>query len=198
MKSVSFTKMSDGTAEDFALLHEAGAPYVAGLPDRILAVLDGMRDAFPGYQITSLDHLLQTATRAERDGADEEMIVAALLHDIGDVYAPHNHAEFGAAIIRPYVSERTHWIIEHHAIFQLYHYGQHVGCDPLLRERYRHSPYYEDTVAFCARWDQTSFDPGYDTYGLQHFEPMLRAVLLRKPRSPLPEPEGAGLEMHHR
>ena len=139
-RQVSFTRMSDGTAEDFSLLHEAGKPYVAGLPDRILAVLGSMRDAFPGYQITSLDHLLQTASRAERDGAEEEMIVAALLHDIGDVFAPHNHAEFGAAVIRPYVSERTHWIIEHHAIFQLYHYGQHVGCDPLLRDRFRKCP----------------------------------------------------------
>jgi predicted HD phosphohydrolase len=183
MKTVSFTKMGDGTADDFLLLHESGKPYVAGLPDRILAVLDSMRDAFPGYQITSLDHLLQTATRAERDGAEEEMIVAALLHDIGDVFAPHNHAEFGAAIIRPYVSERTHWIIEHHATFQLYHYGQHVGCDPLARERFRSSPYYEDAIAFCARWDQTSFDPEYQTYRLEHFEPMLKRVLSRKPRS---------------
>lgn len=185
MGTVSFTKMSDGTAEDFALLHEAGKPYVAGLPDRILAMLDSMRDAFPSYQITSLDHLLQTATRAERDGADEEVIVAALLHDIGDVFAPHNHAEFGAAVIRPYVSERTHWIIEHHAVFQLYHYGQHVGCDPFLRDRFRNFPYYDDTVAFCARWDQISFDPGYQTYGLEHFEPMLRRVFSRKPRMPV-------------
>ena len=181
MDTVAFTKMSDGTAEDFALLHEAGKPYVAALPDRILAVLDSMRDAFPGYQITSLDHCLQAATRAERDGADEEMIVGALLHDIGDVYAPHNHAEFGATIIRPYVSERTHWIIKHHAIFQLYHYGQFIGCDPLTRERFRDSSYYRDTAAFCANWDQTSFDPSYETWGLKHFEPILRSVLGRKP-----------------
>ena len=183
MRTVSFTKMSDGTQEDFALLHEAGKPYVSTLPDRILALLNSMRSAFPGYQITSLDHLLQTASRAEHDAADEEMIVAALLHDIGDVYAPHNHAEFGAAIIRPYVSERTHWIIEHHAIFQLYHYGKHIGCDPNSRDRFHGSPYYQDAVQFCAKWDQTSFDPSYPSYDLAHFEPMLRRVLTRKPRT---------------
>jgi predicted HD phosphohydrolase len=180
METVSFTRMVDGTREDFALLERRGRAYVAGLPDRLLDVLRSMEHAFEGYKISSLDHVLQTATRAERDGADEELIVAALLHDIGDVYAPHNHAAFAAAILRPYVRDEIHWIVQHHHAFQLYYYGQHEDRDPNIRERYRGSPYFHACERFCERWDQTSFDPAYETYPLAHFEPVLRRVLTRK------------------
>ncbi len=183
MALVSFTRMSDGTREDYELLEREGRSYAAGLPARLLAVLETMRDAFPGYQITSLDHLLQSATRAERDGADEETIVATLLHDIGDVYAPDNHSEFAAAALRPYVSERTYWVVRHHGIFQLYHYGHHKGLDRNLRDRYRDSPHYEACVAFCERWDQVSFDPAYDSHPLSHFAPMVMKIFARKPFS---------------
>jgi uronate dehydrogenase len=101
------------------------------VPDRLLGVLESMRDVFVGYQVSSLEHLLQTASRAERDGADEEMIVAALLHDIGDVFAPENHSQFAASLLRPYVREEVHWIIRHHGIFQLYYSGVHQGRTPI-------------------------------------------------------------------
>jgi predicted HD phosphohydrolase len=181
METVSFTRMTDGTREDYELLERRGRAYVAGLPDRLLEVLRSMQQAFEGYKISSLDHVLQTATRAERDGADEEMVVAALLHDIGDVYAPHNHAAFAAAILRPYVRDEIHWIVQHHHAFQLRHYGQYIGLDPDMRERYRSSPHFDACERFCERWDQTSFDPAYDNYSLAHFEPALRCVLGRTP-----------------
>jgi predicted HD phosphohydrolase len=179
MEMVSFTRMVDGTREDYELLERKGRAYVAGLPDRLLDVLRSMEHAFEGYKISSLDHVLQTATRAERDGADEEMVVAALLHDIGDVYAPHNHAAFAAAILRPYVREEIHWIVQHHHTFQLHYYGHHLGLDRNIRDRYRSSPHFDACETFCERWDQTSFDPAYDSYPLAHFEPMLRRVLVR-------------------
>jgi predicted HD phosphohydrolase len=176
-ETVSFSRMVDGTREDFELLERKGRSYVAGLPDRILGVLRSMEHAFEGYKVSSLDHVLQTATRAERDGADEEMIVAALLHDIGDVYAPHNHAAFAAAILRPYVRDEIHWIVLHHHAFQLYYYGHHLGIDRNLRDRYRDSPHFDSCLNFCEHWDQISFDPAYDSYPLAHFEPVLRRVL---------------------
>jgi predicted HD phosphohydrolase len=181
METVSFTRMADGTREDYELLERKGRAYVTGLPDRLLGVLGSMEHAFEGYKISSLDHVLQTATRAERDGADEEMVVAALLHDIGDVYAPHNHAAFAAAILRPYVRDQVHWIVQHHHAFQLHYYGQHLGLDRNMRDRYRSSPHFDACVTFCERWDQVSFDPAYDSYPLAHFEPALRRVLARNP-----------------
>jgi predicted HD phosphohydrolase len=183
-ETVSFTRMSEGTAADFALLDRAGQPWVAGLADRLLAMLATMSDAFPGYQTTSLEHLLQSATRAERDGADEEMVAAALLHDIGDVLCPHNHSEYAAAILRPYVRPETHWVIRHHGIFQLYHYHHLPAEKRELRQRYRDSPHWQACVDFCARWDQVSFDPDYDMLPLEHFAPMLRRVLARPPFDP--------------
>lgn len=181
MDTVSFTRMSEGDREDYELLERRGRPYVAGLADRLLSALATLRHGFEGYRISGLDHLLQTATRAERDGADEETVVAALLHDIGDVYAPHNHSEFGAAILRPYVGERTHWVLAHHGVFQLYYYGRHKGVDPNRRDRYRESAHYAACVAFCERWDQVSFDPGYESLSLDHFAPALRRVFARTP-----------------
>jgi predicted HD phosphohydrolase len=179
MDTVSFTRMADGTREEYELLERRGRPYVAGLPDRLLDLLRSMAHAFEGYKISSLDHVLQTATRAEHDGADEQMVVAALLHDIGDVLAPRNHAEFAAAVLRPYVRPEVHWIVHHHHAFQLHYYGHHVGVDRDLRDRYRSSPYFDACVRFCERWDQTSFDPAYENYPLAHFEPALRRVLGR-------------------
>ena len=136
-----------------------------------------------GYRISRLEHSLQSATRAERDGADEEMIMAALLHDIGDGIAPHNHAEFAAAVVKPYVSEKTHWIIRHHGVFQGYYYFHHIGADRNARDRYRDHPWYQDCVDFCERYDQCAFDPDYDTRSLEYFEPRLRAFFEGQPFS---------------
>ena len=118
MKTVKFTEMKKGSKEDYELLAEYEKNYVNELPDRILESLKNLDNSVDGYQVSRLEHSLQSATRAEKDGADEEMIVATLLHDIGDSLAPYNHSQLIAAVLRPYVSEKVHWIILHHGLFQ--------------------------------------------------------------------------------
>ncbi|MDH3970240.1 MAG: HD domain-containing protein, partial [Rhodospirillales bacterium] len=135
-----------------------------------------------GYKIDRYRHSLQTATRALRDGADEETVVVALLHDIGDPIAPENHSEVAAAILRPFISEDNYWLLKHHGVFQGYYYFDKIGRDRDARERFRGHPCYEKTVMFCERWDQTSFNPDYDTLPLETFEPMVRRIFAREPR----------------
>lgn len=174
--TVSFTRMSDGTADDYRLLAEQEAADLAGFPDRVLGWLRSM-DEPTGYRVTRFEHSLQAATRALRAGEDEEMIVCALLHDVGDVLAPANHSEVAAAMLRPYVSDRSYWIIKHHGVFQEVYYAHHYGRDPNGRDRYRDHPWFQATADFCADYDQVSFDPDYDTEPLEIFEPMVRRVL---------------------
>jgi len=181
VETVSFVHMEDGTKEDYELLDRYEREYVKGTAQRVIAQLDSLRGTLGGYRIDRLHHSLQTATRALRDGASEEMVVAALLHDIGDGIAPHNHGDYAASILKPYVSPDTHWIIQHHGIFQGYYFLHHLGQDRYLRDQYRDHPCFEACVNFCARWDQTSFDPNYDTLPLAHFEPMVSRVFEREP-----------------
>jgi len=181
---VSFRRMEDGTREDYLLLDESERRYAEGLADRVLEQLRRLDHALQGYPVTRLQHCLQAATRAQRDGADEEMIVATLIHDIGDELAPYNHAAVGAAIIEPYVRPQVTWIVAQHGLFQTYFYVHHLGGDRLARERWRGHPWYEDCVHFCAAWDQCSFDPGYPTEPLATFEPMLRRIFARTPHDP--------------
>lgn len=182
MATVGFTRMEDGTSEDYALLAEIERRELAGYADRVLAWLRAM-DTPSGYQVTRLEHSLQAATRAYRAGEDTEMIVCALLHDIGDVLAPANHSEAAAAVLRPYVSERSHWIVRHHGLFQGVYYFHHTGGDPHARERYQGHPHYQATVDFCANYDQNSFDPDYDWLPLEFFDPMVREVFARPPHA---------------
>lgn len=181
MDTVSFTRMKDGTREDYLLIERYEARHAAGLVDRLLAQLRALKDEPLPLQVDRLEHSLQAATRAYRDGADEEMVVAALLHDIGDELAPYNHCELAAAILRPYVSERTYWVVKYHGVFQAHYYAHHYGQDPNARDRYRDSPHYQACVEFCDRWDQEAFDPAYDSLPLEFFEPMVRRVFAREP-----------------
>ena len=183
-ETVSFTQMKDGTRADYALLTDLEHAYVAGTADRVLASLRALDQGFSGYKFSRLGHSLQSATRAERDGADADWIVTALLHDIGDGLAPFNHDEFAAAIIKPFVREQCTWVCAVHADFQMLYYGHHVGGDRMKRERHRGHPYFDDCVAFCERWDQASFDPAYDTLPLEHFEPLVRQVFARPAYDP--------------
>lgn len=176
--TVKFTAMESGTREDFELTARHDNANLAGQADRVLDWLRQMDGESP-YRISRLEHCLQTATRAERDGADEETIVCALLHDIGDVLAPANHSQVAAALLQPYVSEKNHWIVRHHGLFQGYYYFHFFGQDREARDKYRDHPYYQDCLDFCANWDQASFDPDYDTRPLEHFEPMLRRLFAR-------------------
>jgi len=180
-KHVTFTAMENGTRDDYELIARHDAANAARQADRVLGWLRMMDDDSP-YQISRLQHCLQTATRAENDGADAETIVCALLHDIGDVLAPTNHSEVAAALLAPYVSDKNHWIVRHHGLFQGYYYLEHFGADPNARDRYREHPYYQACVDFCEHWDQVSFDPDYETRPLEHFEPLVRELFEREPR----------------
>ena len=182
MDTVSFTRMDQGTREDYALAGRLYREHTdAHLVDNVLGLLGQMKGPTLGYKVDRYTHSLQTATRALRDGADEETVVCALLHDIGDVIAPDNHSQVAAAVLRPYVGERNHWIVLHHGIFQGYYYWDKIGLDKNARERFRDSPHYEACARFCERWDQTSFDPDYDTLPLEHFAPMVDRVFARPP-----------------
>ncbi len=178
-REVSFIHMEDGTAEDYALLDEMESDFMAGTGQRVLDQLRQLDGSIAGYKVTRLEHSLQSATLAWRDGAEEEMIVAALLHDIGDVLAPSNHSEVAAGILRPYVSEKTYWIIKHHGLFQTYYYAHFNGGDRNARDRFKDHPWYDDCVHFCAAYDQNAFDPDYDTKPLEFFEPMVHRVFAK-------------------
>ena len=184
MQQVSFRRMDEGTPADYALLNRLEDEFVAALPDRILAALEDLENSLAGYQISRLQHSLQSATRAERDGADIEMIVGALVHDLGDDLAPLNHSQLAAAIIRPYVRSEVAWIIEHHGVFQLYYSGDAMGVDKNAREIYRDHKWFDSCEKFCECWDQRSFDPDYTSYTLAHFEPMIREIFSRPPFDP--------------
>ena len=183
MEKVKFLQMKDGSKEDYLLLDKHEKKYIEGTADRIVSFMGGLSNALEGYQITRLEHSLQTATRSLNDKANDEMIVAALLHDIGDELAPLNHAEYAAAVLKPYVSEKTHWIIEKHGIFQMYYYAHHLGGNKNEREKYKGHKYYKDTIDFCEKWDQKSFDPNFKSLALKDFEPYVKKIFSRKPYS---------------
>lgn len=184
MKSVSFRQMKDGTSEEYHFLESLEAEFNKGLPDRILKALEGLKGSLSGYLVDRLSHSLQTAARAEADGADEDMIVGALVHDLGDELAPYNHSQYAASIIRPYVRSEVTWVLHHHGLFQNFYYIHHFGGDPNERDRYRDHPAYQLCVEFCEKWDQASFDPEYPTPPLEYFAPMIRRVFSRKPFDP--------------
>jgi predicted HD phosphohydrolase len=177
--------MKDGTREDYALLDAEAESYVLGLPDTVLASLRALSRGLQGYPVSRLEHSLQCATRARRDNADDELVLAALVHDIGDELAPYNHAAVAAAVIRPYVREQVTWIVEQHGLMQTYYYAHHSGGDRNMRERLRPHPWFDAAAAFCEVWDQSSFDPGYPTLPLAEFEPLVREIFSRRPHDPL-------------
>ncbi len=180
-KKVSFTAMETATREDYDLVLAQDRENAAHQADRVLEWLR-MMDGESPYKISRLEHCLQTATRAERDGADEELIVCALLHDIGDILAPTNHSQASAALLRPYVSAKNHWIVEHHGLFQGYYWLHHYDRDRNARDEFRQHEHYDACITFCANWDQKSFDPNYPTLPLEHFEPMVRRLFARVPK----------------
>jgi predicted HD phosphohydrolase len=181
---VSFRRMQDGTREDYALLDRFEHAYVRALPDRVLSALRKLDQSLGGYPVSRLGHSLQAATRALKDGADDELIVAALIHDVGDELAPYNHAEVAAGILRPYVRAEVTWIVEQHGLFQTYYYAHHYGRDRNGREKFRDHRWYQACKDFCANWDQCSFDPDYPSEPLETFEPRLREIFSRPPHDP--------------
>jgi predicted HD phosphohydrolase len=171
-----FHAMTEGTQDDWAAIMRAAAPHRGELADRMLAHLKLLDNDFGGFAVDRLEHSLQTATRAHRDGRDEEYVVCALIHDIGDILMPANHAELGATILKPYVSEANHWMMEKHGVFQGYYFFHYIGLNRDMRDEFRGHPHFEYCAQFCHLYDQNSFDPSYDTMPLEAFEPMLRRV----------------------
>ncbi|OLT58560.1 HD domain-containing protein [Moorena bouillonii] len=179
MEKVKFTSFETGNQKDYDLLFNSFQNYNSDLPKRIIGALAELTTAYGGYQITRYEHSLQTATRAYRNGENEEMVVAALVHDIGGTLAPYNHGAMAAVILRAYVSEKVCWIIEHHDIFSIYYWGHHWGLDRHAREKYKYHPYYQSAIDFCENYDQKSFDPDYDSLSIEFFEPMVHRIFAR-------------------
>ena len=181
MDRAKFTQMKDGTKEDYLLLEKHEKKYIEGTADRLIKFMSDLTTTLEGYKINRLEHSLQTATRALNDKADDEMIVATFLHDIGDELAPLNHSEYAAAVLKPYVSKKTHWIVEKHGEFQMYYYAHHLGGNRNQRDKYKGHKYYEDTLKFCENWDQKSFDPNYKSLTLKDFEPYVKRIFSKTP-----------------
>lgn len=184
METVSFTRMADGSRADYEFLAGHEQRHIEALPNRIIAALQAMEHSIDGYKVSRLTHSLQTATRAEADGADKEMVAAALIHDLGDDLAPENHSQLAAAIIRPYVRKEVTWVVEMHGLFQMAYHAPQLGRDGDGHKRYADHEWYESCVRFCRDWDQEAFDPDYPTKPLSHFEPLIREIFSRAPFDP--------------
>lgn len=191
---VSFRAMKDGTAADYSLLRQEKLPTGSDAAEIALGLLRQLDDDPGPFLVNRYTHSLQTATRALRDRADEELVVAGLLHDIGDVISPFNHPAVSAEVLQPFVSETTYEVVRHHGLFQSYYYAHHLGGNRLARDDYRGQPWFKECVTFCERWDQASFDPDYDTQPLETFLPFVHSVFNRTPavldRSPIMNLEG--------
>lgn len=179
----TYRSMLEGTAEDWKAISRHAAPFQKDLPNRIVAHLKLLEGDCGGYPVDRLEHSLQTATRAFQAGEDEEYVVCALVHDIGDTLGPANHADIAAAIIQPYVSEKNHWIVDKHAIFQGYYFFHHLGLDRNMRDQFRGHPWFEVTAQFCHLYDQAAFDPDFRSMPLDAFVPMIGRVFSRPKRS---------------
>jgi predicted HD phosphohydrolase len=179
----SFSQMTDGTADDYKIISDNFKVFSRELPDRVLDHLRLLEGDFGGFAVDRLEHSLQSATLAHQDGQDEEYVVAALLHDIGDTLGTFNHADIGAAMLKPFVSEKIHWILEKHGIFQGYYFFHHIGLDRDMREKFRGHEHFEDCAHFCAAYDQSAFDKNFDSAPLEFFEPMVRRVMAKPKQS---------------
>ena len=173
----AFHAMSESTADDWKIISRHTAVAGVGLPDRVLAHLRLLDADSGGFAVDRLTHSLQTATRAERAGRGDEYVLCSLIHDIGDTLGPYGHSEVAAAILKPYVHPDLHWMVEKHGQFQGYYFFHHLGMDRHVRDQYAGHPLYDLTAEFCAEYDQVAFDPGYDTQPLEHFEPLVRALM---------------------
>jgi predicted HD phosphohydrolase len=176
MKKMHFTRMDLGTDEDFRILKRVHENTLKQLPERLFSMLKDL-SGDQAYNLNRLEHSLQSATHALRDDADEELIVVALFHDLGEALGPMNHGEIAAAILHPFISDDNYNLLKFHGLFQTYFFGAHLGLDPNARDKYKNRPWYRKTVDFCANYDEVSFDPAYQNEPLSTFEPMVRRLL---------------------
>lgn len=186
-----FSHMKDGTAEDWQTIAKSFGQFAKGLPDRILEHLKLLEGDFGGFPIDRLSHCLQTATLAYRDGKDEEYVVCALLHDIGDTLGTYNHADVAAVLLEPFVSEANHWMVKHHAIFQGYYFFHYLGMNRNMRDEYRDHPHFKRAIEFVSKYDSPAFDPEGETLPLEFFEPMVRRVFAQPVKSLYKDAEAA-------
>ncbi len=184
MEKVEFTQMKDGNADEYAFLLEHEIRYAGQTGARLLEALPQLDSSMDGYLVTRLEHSRQCATRAWRDGADIDWVVSALLHDIGDFYAPYNHDEYAALILRPFVREQCAWTVQVHGAFQKIYYADKIGGNANAREKHLGHIYFDDCAEFCERWDQSSFDPNYDSLPLEFFRAMVLEVFDRQANDP--------------
>ncbi len=178
-----FRRMDEGTDDDFRVLQHVHEENVANLPGLLLGMLTDLK-ADRAYPVDRLTHSLQSATRALRDGRDEEYVVCCLFHDVGESLGPFNHGEVAAAVLRPFVSAANYWMLAHHPVFQTYFYGPHLGIDPNGRDEYVTSPFYDQTVEFCAQYDEICFDPDFPAEPIETFVPMVHRVLRKEWQPP--------------
>ncbi len=171
-----FREMLEGTKEDWDIIAEHAKGFNKGLAKRVLDHLRLLDGDYGGFPVDRLTHSLQTATRAHRDGRDEEYVVCALLHDIGDTLGSYNHPDVAAAILKPFVSEKNHWMVANHGMFQGYYFFHHLGLDRNMRDQFKDHPHYEYTAQFCHLYDQSAFDPDYESESLEFFEPMVERL----------------------
>ena len=169
----NFSDMSLSTHDDWAAIMVEQVPFARSGGARVLDHLRILAGDYGGFPVDRLTHCLRTATRAHRDGKDEDYVVMALLHDIGDTLGAYNHPDIAAAILKPFVSEELHWIVQNHGIFQGYNFFHHLGLDRNMRDKFRDHPHYAAAVEFIDKYDCPAFDPDYDTLPLEFFEPMV-------------------------
>jgi predicted HD phosphohydrolase len=173
----TFTSFEESTAEEWAIIAPQLEITQSFVAERVIGLLGDLKTDHGGFPIDRLEHSLQTATRAESDGRDDEYVLCALLHDIGDTLSPFNHPDIAAAILKPFVSEANHFMVKNHGTFQGYYFWHYLGMDRDAREEFRDSPYFDYTEEFCAKYDQTAFDPDYKSNPLEHYEPLIREAL---------------------
>jgi predicted HD phosphohydrolase len=173
----SFKSFEESTAQDWAIIAPQLSVTQGLVADRVIGLLCELGEDYGGFPINRLEHSLQTATRAEKDGKDDEYVFCALIHDIGDTLSPFNHPSIAAGIVKPFVSEANHFMVEHHGDFQGYYFFHHLGMDKDAREKFRDSEFFDHTEEFCAKYDQTAFDADYVSNPLEHYEPLIRQIL---------------------
>jgi|TARA_B110000977_G_C10954493_1_gene445994 predicted HD phosphohydrolase len=184
MKQVKFTQLKNGDEESFRFLLAHDAKYANKVGERLIELLAELDDSFSAFQVTRLEHILQTTTRAWYDGADDDWVVTALLHDIGDMHAPFNHGDYAATVLAPFVREQCTWTTRVHGDFQMIYFPDNLGVNNRARDKHAGHRYFEDCEAFCERWDQPSFDPAYQSLPLSQFEPLVLKVFAREPFDP--------------
>jgi predicted HD phosphohydrolase len=182
MEKMHFTRMDEGSDEDFQILKRVHEQNLADLPGRLIAMVSDLSGDV-AYNLNRRDHSLQAATRALRDNASEELIVVALFHDVGESLGPMNHGEVAASILRPFISDDHYNLLKYHPLFQTYFYARHLGLNPNARDQFKNESWYQATVDFCAKYDEISFDPSYPNKPMSTFTPMAYRIL-SKPWTP--------------